>query len=264
MALRNFFLHNGVMMGLITLNAVIIFLHGFFPADAKAAFTLDALDNFLTLVFLLEAVVKIRHFSFGGYFKDGWNIFDFVLVVVALPSLLVFLTPLDFLRLDFLLTFRILRVFKFFRVLKFVPNVESLLTGIYRALRASVFIVFAFFVFNFIFAILSFSFFGQIVPEHFGNPLLAFYSTFKIFTVEGWYELPDLIAERTESLYVDILARVYFVLLLFGGGIFGLSLINSIFVESMMSDNNDEVQDKLNRLEAKLDRLLNEKDSKQE
>jgi voltage-gated sodium channel len=248
-------------MGLIVLNAGVIFLHGFFPFDSKVAYTLDAADNFLTLVFLLEALVKIRHFSFAGYFKDGWNVFDFVLVVVALPSLLVFLTSLDFLRLDFLLTFRILRVFKVFRVLKFVPNVENLLLGIYRALRASVFIVFAFFVFNFIFAILSFSFFGHLVPEHFGNPLLAFYSTFKIFTVEGWYELPDLIAERTDSLYIDIFARIYFVLLLFGGGIFGLSLINSIFVESMMSDNNDEVQDKLDRLEAKVDQLLTKEEN---
>lgn len=89
--------------------------------------------------------------------------------------------------------------------------------------------------------------------------MISFYSTFKIFTVEGWYEIPDLIAERSDSLGLAVFARIYFVLLLFGGGIFGLSLINSIFVESMMSDNNDEVIDKLNKLEIKIDSLTKEK-----
>jgi len=85
---------------------------------------------------------------------------------------------------------------------------------------------------------------------------MSFYTTFKIFTVEGWYEIPDLIAERSDSAGMAVFARIYFVLLLFGGGIFGLSLINSIFVESMMSDNNDEVLSRIERLENKMDQLI--------
>jgi voltage-gated sodium channel len=126
-----------------------------------------------------------------------------------------------------------------------------------RAIQSSILIIFAFIIFNFIFAILSFSFFSEVAPEHFSNPMISFYSTFKIFTVEGWYEIPDLIAERTESIGLAVFARIYFVLLLFGGGIFGLSLINSIFVESMMSDNNDEVLNRINELENKIDKILN-------
>ena len=41
----------------------------------------------------------------------------------------------------------------------------------------------------------------------------------------------------------------------FMGGIIGMSLVNSIFVDAMAADNNDEVLEKLNQLEKKLDKM---------
>jgi voltage-gated sodium channel len=256
MMLRRLFLNDIFLLIIISLNALIIFLQGFFSMHSSAGKTLEVADHVFTFIFIIEALIKLHTWGVKGYFKEGWNIFDFSLVLIALPSLVLFFTPVEMISLDFLLTLRILRVFKFFRVLKFVPNVEQLILGVIRAVKSSVLIIFAFFIFNFIFAVLSFSFFAEEVPEHFENPLIAFYSTFKVFTIEGWYEIPDLIAERTESVGFAVFARVYFVLLLFGGGIFGLSLINSIFVDSMMSDNNDEVLERMNDIEKKIDEIL--------
>jgi voltage-gated sodium channel len=255
--IKRLFLNDKFLLIIISINALIIFLQGFFSLLSPAGKTLEIADHFFTIIFIAEALIKLNTWGVKGYFKEGWNIFDFSLVLIALPSLVVFFTPLEMISLDFLLTLRILRVFKFFRVLKFIPNIENLLSGLSRAIQSSILIIFAFIIFNFIFAILSFSFFSEVAPEHFSNPMISFYSTFKIFTVEGWYEIPDLIAERTESIGLAVFARIYFVLLLFGGGIFGLSLINSIFVESMMSDNNDEVLNRINELENKIDKILN-------
>lgn len=252
------FLNNTFIFIIIALNALVIFMQGFMGPESWEAHTLNTLDHFLTLLFLVEAVVKIRVWGPRTYFSGGWNIFDFALVLVALPSLVFWLTPVTVVKLDFLLALRVLRIFKFFRVLRFVPNVEHLILGIIRALKASTLVVLAFFIFNFIFAILSFYLFGDLAPEYFGNPLLSFYSTFKIFTVEGWYEVPDLIAERSDKIWLAFLARIYFVLLLFGGGIFGLSLINSIFVDSMMSDNTRDLEKKIEDLAAEI-RGLREK-----
>lgn len=254
--LKKVFLNDVFLLIIISFNALIIFLQGFFSVTSSTGQILEMTDHIFTTLFIVEAIVKIQSFGAKGYFKDTWNIFDFSLVMIALPSLVMVFTPLEIFTLDFLLTLRILRVFKFFRVLKFIPNIENLLSGLFRAVQSSVLIIFAFLIFNFIFAILSFSFFSEVAPEHFSNPMISFYSTFKIFTVEGWYDIPDLIAGRTESAGIAIFARIYFVLLLFGGGIFGLSLINSIFVESMMSDNNDEVLERINEMENKIDDLL--------
>ena len=60
--------------------------------------------------------------------------------------------------------------------------------------------------------------------------------------------------------------RVYFSLLLIAGGIIGMSLINSIFVDAMVSDNNDDVKAQLAQMEAKIDeltKLIAEKNSNQ-
>lgn len=259
--MKKIFTNNLFLLIVISINALLIFLQGFYNPNEPTAKILEILDHLCTVIFIIEAAVKI--ISWGGkvYFSDAWNIFDFILILIAIPSLIVWLTPLQFNTLGFLLTLRILRVFKFFRLLKFVPNVEGLMLGVLRAIRSSVFILLAFLVFNFIFAILSFSFFSKAAPEYFSNPLISFYTTFKVFTIEGWYEIPDLIAERTDSIALAVFARIYFVCLLFGGGIFGLSLINSIFVDSMMSDNNNEIEKKIQSLEQKIDILI--KNSKQ-
>ncbi len=42
---------------------------------------------------------------------------------------------------------------------------------------------------------------------------------------------------------------------MFFGGIIGISLVNSIFVDSMTEDNNDEVLEKLKQIEEKLDKM---------
>ncbi len=253
---KKIFLSDIFLLIIISLNALIIFFHGFFHETASVGKLLASVDHIFTILFAIEAAIKVNAYGIKGYFKNNWNKFDFLLLMIAFPSLLMWIAPVDLIRLDFLLTLRILRVFKFFRVLRFIPNIEHLLGGLFRALQSSVLILLAFLIFNFIFAVLSFSFFSEIAPEFFANPLKAFYSTFKIFTVEGWYEIPDTIAERTDSVAFGIFSRLYFVVLLFGGGIFGLSLINSIFVDSMMSDNNDEVLERINQLDEKINKLL--------
>jgi voltage-gated sodium channel len=57
---------------------------------------------------------------------------------------------------------------------------------------------------------------------------------------------------------------IYFIFVVLSGGILGLSLVNSIFVDAMVSDNNDELEKKIERLELKIDLLLcaNNQDNK--
>jgi len=53
---------------------------------------------------------------------------------------------------------------------------------------------------------------------------------------------------------------VYFIFVVISGGIFGLSLVNSIFVDAMVSDNNDELEKKIELIDKKIDKLLNKKE----
>ena len=54
--------------------------------------------------------------------------------------------------------------------------------------------------------------------------------------------------------------HAYFVLIVLSGGIFGFSIVNAIFVDEMMKDNNDDLEAKVDELNRKMDRILKERD----
>ena len=249
---KRIFTNDTIMLVLVLVNTGIIFISGFMPCQGG---TLLFIDSSFTLLFLFEAFVKIHVHGFTGYWSDGWNRFDFILVLLALPSC-VNLLGIDFPGTSILLSLRTMRAFKSFRLLKFIPNVDSLLNGVKLAFKASFIVAIGLIVLLLVFSILTTFLFGSSAPQYFGNPALSVYSIFRLFTIEGWYDMPEAIATNSGAT-MAVLARIYFSVLLFFGGIIGMSLVNSIFVDAMAADNNDEFLEKLSQLERKLDSIQN-------
>lgn len=73
--------------------------------------------------------------------------------------------------------------------------------------------------------------------------------------MEGWYNIPEEIAKNSSE-SIAFLTKIYFIFILVTGGIFGLSLVNSIFVEAMLSDNTDDIEKKVDELNRKVSTLL--------
>lgn len=248
-----------VILTAIVLNTIVMFVGGFWPNS----FLFELLDAIFTLVFLLEAIAKISKYGWKSYWKNKWNRFDFIVLVIALPTLA---SPFigRSMAAKTILALRSMRLFKSFRMLHFVPKIHKLLNSIKLAFRASLLVFIAFFVILVIFSILSSTLFGNIAPEKFKDPAISLYHIFRIFTVEGWNEIPDEIARYAAKNHYSLLwggiARCYFSVLVFIGGVIGMSLITSIFVDAMAEDNNDEVLEKLKQLEEKLDMLAKKED----
>lgn len=240
------------------LNAVVLFISGF-SWTAETNQILAVLDHAFTLLFTLELGLKTYALGFRKYWLSNWNKLDLTLVALSLPSLLTFVLDLDAQDLSFLLVFRITRIFKSFRFLKFIPGIVDLLKGIQRALKASVIVLIGFGVYIFINSMLSFYMFRSFQSTFFKDPLISLYSIFKIFTIEGWYEIPETLVKQMNATQA-FLTHVYFIFILLSGGIFGLSLVNSIFVDAMVSDNTDDLEKKIDALDEKLERLINNRD----
>ncbi|MBR1449295.1 MAG: ion transporter [Prevotella sp.] len=251
---KRFFTNDNTMLVLVLINTGIIFISGFMPGQGGWLLIVDTL---FTLLFLVEAVVKIRVRGFSDYWSDGWNRFDFILVLLALPSC-INLFGIIFPGTSILLSLRTMRAFKTFRLLKFVPNVDNLINGIKLASKASFIVAIGLMVLLLVFSIVTTFLFGSAAPQYFGNPALSVYSIFRLFTIEGWYDMPEAIAANSGT-GMAVLARIYFSFLLFLGGIIGMSLVNSIFVDAMAADNNDEVLEKLSQIEEKLDKMQQER-----
>ena len=251
---KKLFLNERFIFLIILLNSAIIFVEGF-SFDVAKKFWFDLLDHGFTSIFIVELLVKLNEYGIKGYFKSNWNKFDFILVALALLSIASLFLEASVLKLDFLLAFRTMRVFKFFRFIRFIPKIDKVIDGVLRASKASIIIIVAFLIFNFIISVVSCFLFRNIAPEYFSNPLVSFYSIFKVFTIEGWYEIPDEMTVDSSPV-MAFLIRVFFIIILFFGGIFGLSLVNSIFVDAMVSDNNVDLENEIKTLHTKIDKLI--------
>lgn len=254
--LKKIFLNDILITALIVLNTLVIFIGGLFREN----YVIMVLDDVFTLLFTLEAIVKIRSLTWQTYWQSRWNRFDCFVLLFALPSLMSLFSE-TMVATNAVLIFRSFRIFKTLRLMKAVPRIGELLNGIKMAIKSSLLVCVAFSITLLVVAILTTTLFGNICPEHFGNTGISLYSIFRLFTIEGWYDLPDKIAANS-SVAIGVLARIYFSLLLFAGGILGMSLINSIFVDAIVADNNDDVKRQLEDMRKQLEdikRLLQEK-----
>ena len=256
--IKKLFLNDKFILILIVFNAVIIFVQEFntFPV------WIIYFDLLFTVLFLIELLVKINTYGLKHYLSRWWNRIDFIIIIAAVISAIQFLLSKNGLSLSLILSFRVIRAFKSFRLMRFVPNVASIISGVKKAIKASYVIIIAFIILMFIVSTLTCAIFKNVAPEYFGSPVVSLYSIFRLFTIEGWYEIPDLIASRVQSSCVAFFVKFYFVTFLFIGGILGLSIINSIFVDAMVSDNNDELNKKVDELSKKIDTLISNSNQK--
>jgi voltage-gated sodium channel len=267
---KNGLISERMIMSVIIINAFIIFLMSFpsLKADRGILTTLIYLDELCLIYFLIEVILKIRIKGFKAFWSRGWDKFDLILVVITFPMLIqIFSSDLmnhtggDDVVSKILKSFMLLRLFRLMKLLKFIPNSEMLMQGIKRALKASVGVVMSLFVLNLIFALGATILFDNIPgsEKFFGDPLNSMYTMFKIFTIEGWYDVPDqLIAsipDEDKTNWIIFVIRSYFIVSVGTGGLLGLSLANAIFVDEMTLDNNMKLEDLIVELTAEVREL---------
>jgi voltage-gated sodium channel len=266
---RNWLISEKMIISVIIVNALIIFLMAFENLNENRAFitTLIYLDELCLFYFLVEVILKIRMKGFKNFWSRSWDKFDLILVIITFPVLVqVFIPdltaqygaepggPLS----KVFQSFMLLRLIRLMKLMKFIPNSEMLIQGIKRALKASIGVVMSLFILNLIFALGATILFKDIkgAEPFFGDPLNSMYTMFKIFTVEGWYEIPDAMInsmpESDKSNWMIFLIRSYFIVSVGTGGLLGLSLANAIFVDEMTLDNNIKLEELIAELSTEI------------
>ena len=263
------FINHKFIILLIIFNTIVVFIQCY-PNAPK---WLGYVDSLLVLMFVLEVFFKVRHksnrkkdskatkdwmYGFKRYWRDGWNRFDFIITILSLPLLLQLFIPLTeytFMNPAIALrVFRLLRLLNAFRVVRVFPQGKLLISGVERAIKVSYVIIGVFMLFLFVSALISCVFFSQYAPDLFGTPFKAIYSTFRLFTLDGWHEIPDAICCKFDGDAVGWI-KTYFTLLLFMGGIIGMSFVNSVIINAMVTNNNNELEKLVQSLNSKIDKM---------
>lgn len=248
---ENPFFNEKLMLSVVLLNVIVVFLQ----ECGIESVMLNVIDIVCSAVFVVEMVVKHVVLGAKDYWRDGWNVLDGTVTIVTLPALLAYFVP-DVAEYSFIIAFRALRVFKLFRTARRFKNITAIWAGFKLALRQSAAFLLGYLVIIVVVAMFNSAVFSHAAPQYFGNPLNGIYAMFQLFTVEGWYEIPNAVVGGMHPVWVHIV-RLYFCIILFGGGIIGMSLINSIFVDALAADNNDDVKAQLNEMDRKIEEIRN-------
>ena len=241
-----------VIIWLIILNAILMGLDTFAWYKNLLGSATEIVDQFFVWVFLLEVILKILAHGFH-FFKSGWNIFDFIIVVISLiPGNSAF---------SALRAARTLRIFRTARLFGRIKNLRLIVGAMLCSLPKLGWLFSILAIFFYIFAVLSTSLFSKIAPEQFGSLWSSFYSLFSIMTMEGWQDTIDAV----NSPY----ARWVFIPFMLLASYIFLNLVVGIIVAAMEEIVAQEKQEKeqkqddptqiilqrLDALQAQLDRM---------
>lgn len=162
------------IIGVILFNALILGLETSSSVMARMGGVILLLDKLCLAIFVAEIAAKF--FAQGlRYFRNGWNIFDFVIVGVALVPAGQGLSVL-----------RALRILRVLRVISVAPRLRRVVEGFITALpgMGSVFLLMA--IIFYIGSVMATKLFGSSFPEWFGDLGNSAYTLFQVMTLESW------------------------------------------------------------------------------
>jgi voltage-gated sodium channel len=238
------------IMGVIIFNAILLGMETSKPIMAAAGPLILMLDKLCLAIFVAELVAKMVVYRLR-FFRDGWNIFDFIIIGISLiPATQGFSA------------IRALRILRVLRLISTVKSLRRVVEGLITALpgMGSVFVLMS--LIFYVGAVISTKLFSSSFPEWFGTLGKSGYSLFQIMTLESW---SMGIVRPVMEVYP--LAWMFFIPFIMVTTFAVVNLLVGLIVNSMQDAHaeesnaetgayRDDVKDRLTAIEARLDQLI--------
>ena len=172
--------HWGII-GIIVLNAVVIGLDTSAPLRADFSAWFSAANQLFLGIFVIEAIIKIAavHPHPSRYFGDGWNLFDFSIVLISLLPSTGELATLA----------RLLRLLRVLRLVSALPELRLIVATLVRSIPGMFNVILLMSIIFYIYAVAGYHLFHQIDPLHWRNLGISFITLFRIVTLEDWTDI---------------------------------------------------------------------------
>lgn len=176
-----------VVITIIILSALVLGAKTY-DMDPRFIKILGWFDQAVTVFFVLELSVRmLAEERFKNFFKQGWNIFDFIIVTVSL-------IPLD--ESEMALLARLLRIFRVLRLVAIIPELRMLISALVIAIPRMGYVALLMFIIFYIYAAFGSILFEEINPTLWGDIAIAMLTLFRVATFEDWtdvmYETMDV------------------------------------------------------------------------
>lgn len=201
-------LFNGVLLGLAT-----------FPQARPYAEWISLGNQIVVGIFIVEALLKMLALAPGShrYFKDGWNIFDFLVIVLSLiPTTGQFAT-----------VGRLARLLRLVRLVSTVREMRLVVSALMHALPSVAHVVALLGIIHYIYAIIGYQLFQENNPDYWSSLGRATLTLFSLLTLDDWTNV--MLADMANN----PLAWIFYVSYISIGTFVVINLFVAIIVNSL-------------------------------
>ncbi|MEM9159964.1 MAG: ion transporter [Verrucomicrobiota bacterium] len=226
------------IVGVILVAAIAIGLDTYPAIQADYGRLIGFIDKTVLGIFVIEIVIKVlaEGKKPWRYFKDGWNIFDFLIVAVCfLPF-----------QAQYIAVLRLARILRVLRLITVLPKLQLLVGALLRSLPSMVYVGLLLSILFYIYGVTGTMLFSKNDPLHFGTLQDSLLSLFRVVTLEDWTDLMyinmygaaeygydgklDLIVESKAQ---PIISTAYFVSFVLFGTMVMLNLFIGVIMNGM-------------------------------
>ena len=229
LAIRNSKVFSGIVISVIVASAIFAGVSSYDISPQYNVY-LDLFDYAITLFFVIEIVIRmISERSLIKFFKDGWNVFDFLIVTISL-------VPIN--NVESIFVARLLRIIRVLRIITVVPAFRHIIDSLVKSIPRVGFIALLMFIFMYVWGAIGTMFFGEVDPENWGNIGLALITLVQVATYDDWANIMAQVVD------VYPYAWIFFVSFIIINAVILLNMVIGVIVDVMMGGSGiDELVD---------------------
>ena len=201
---------------IIILNAILI---GATTYELEPLFLsiIYVLDYAITIFFVIEILIRfIGEKEKKNFLKDGWNIFDTIIVAISLIPI-----PNN----SSFLVLRLLRIFRVLRLISVIPELKKIIEAILASIKRVFYVSLLLFIILYIYAVAGNLLFSEEDPQRWGDLGISLITLFQVLTLSSW----ENVMLPMQAIYP--FAWVYFISFILICSITILNLVIAILVD---------------------------------
>ena len=189
-----------IITGVILLQALVLAfeatpeLHSFGEeGELLEAMLFNLVQTLVITVFIIEATLRLtaQYPKPQRYFRDGWNCFDFAIIILSLMPFAG----------QFSTAARLVRLLRITRLITKSTELRAIVSTLVRSIPSIVNILILLSILFFIYAVIGYHLFRNVDPQHWSSFLTSATTLFQIITLEGWVNVMEPIVSNLGPLY---------------------------------------------------------------
>src|SRR5210317_2134728 len=220
------------IIALIILNGIVLGLETS-PSIVKGyGDYLLMINNLVLTVFVIEAILKITAVApkFKLYFGDGWNLFDFSIVVFSLIPATG----------EYAMIARLARLLRVARLISTIPELRLIVSTLVRSIPSMGHVLLLMSIIFYIYAVAGYHMFHEHDPTHWNNLGLSLLTLFRVVTLEDWTDV------MYKAMEMHPLTWMYFVSFV----VVGTFVVINLFIAVVINNLEEAKHDALEELQA--------------